>query len=62
MICPSDGNTQIYSGTLIGETFNDAYTIRRTRDLASQDNAVAIRVALANAGDSITLDSKVLRA
>lgn len=62
MICPSDGNTQIYSGTLIGETFNDAYTIRRTRDLASQDNAVAIRVALANADDSITLDSKVLRA
>lgn len=60
MVCPSDGNAQIYSATLVGETFQYAYTIRRTRDLASQDNAVAIRVGLANAADSITLDVKEL--
>lgn len=60
MVCPSDGNAQIYSATLVGTTFQYAYTIRRTRDLASQDNAVAIRVGLANAADSITLDVKEL--
>lgn len=60
VVSTSDGSTQLISSTLIGETFQDAQTIRRALDTETNDQDVRISVIVANAADSITLDAKEL--
>lgn len=56
ILCPSDGDAQIFSSVLNGKTFYDATLIRRAYAWANADQNIAISVIVANAADSITLD------
>lgn len=57
VVSTEDGSAQLISSTLVGATFYDAQTIRRNLDVETNDQDVRVSVIVANAADSITLDS-----
>ena len=56
-VSTSDGATQLATSTLVGATFYNATTIRRAFDTTTNDQDVRVSVIVANAADSITIDS-----
>lgn len=57
LICTADGNNQLSSATLVGAGFYDATSAARTIILDSTASSVRVSIELADAADSITLDS-----